>query len=474
MSTIRRSLTWKLTLAFVFVAMIGVIVVGIFARQLTTSAFDRLLTDNNRIEFTELVTAYYLQTGSLDGINEYLRNQDRGRNNPQPNNNGQRNGGGNGQNGNGQNNNPPQRQAPPFALIDTNNIALTVAPQFRVGATVPQQIAETRIPVEINGETVAYVVALNQPPQRDANDEAFLQRITQALIIGVIVAGGVALIAGITLARLLTRPLRDLTHALRGIRAGQLEQNVAVRSKDEIGAVVEAFNQMSAELAHANQLRKQMTADIAHDLRTPLTVISGYLEGLQDGTLSPTSTRFQTMYDEAQHLQHLIEDLRTLSLADSGALKLNLTTITPDDLLHDVQKSFAPLAEQQRIRLQVKPSPTVPAIIADPQRLLQVLGNLISNAVRYTPQGGEIVLSTMQNGTDVQLTVSDTGAGIPPEKLAHIFDRFYRVDESRTDDNGTGLGLAIAKSIVEAHGGSIFAESIPGKGTHMVIRLPAS
>lgn len=469
MGMIRRSLTWKLTLAFMLVAIIGVVVVGIFTRQLTTSAFDRLLTDNNRIEFADLATSYYQDNGTWQGVDLFLHNQDPiPRNNPQNNNPNRQNGQRNGQNGV----NPPQRQAPPFALMDTNEVALSNSPQFTVGQPVPRQIANTGVPIEVDGEVVGYVVTLNQPPQRDANDEAFLQRLTQALTIGVIVAVVMALIVGMTLARLLTRPLRDLTHALRGMRAGQLEQNVHVRSKDEIGAVVEAFNQMSAELATSNQIRKQMTADIAHDLRTPLTVIAGYLEGLQDGTLAPTPARFQTMYDEAQHLQNLIEDLRTLSLADSGALKLNLTTLRADDLLNDVQKSFAPLAEQQHIRLEVDPSPTTARINADPQRLIQVLGNLISNAVRYTPQGGEIILSTAQHGADVQLVVSDSGEGIPADKLPHIFDRFYRVDESRSDDHGTGLGLAIAKSIIEAHGGNIFAYSAPGKGTQMVIRLP--
>jgi signal transduction histidine kinase len=230
---------------------------------------------------------------------------------------------------------------------------------------------------------------------------------------------------------------------------------------------------MSADLDHANQLRRQMTADIAHDLRTPLTVITGYLEGMQDGTLKPTRARFDTMFAEATQLQRLIEDLRTLSLADAGELKLNRQSIAPDELLRDVQASFQPLAGENRIALAVESNTPIPPVSLDRERMIRVLANLVSNALRHTPTGGRIILAANGESTQVNLSVQDTGSGIPADKLPHIFERFYRGDDSRYQPDGeSGLGLAIARAIVEAHGGSISAHSIAEQGTTIKISLP--
>ncbi|MCA9911864.1 MAG: HAMP domain-containing histidine kinase, partial [Anaerolineae bacterium] len=221
----------------------------------------------------------------------------------------------------------------------------------------------------------------------------------------------------------------------------------------------------------------QMTADIAHDLRTPLGVISGYLEALRDGTLSGTQERFDTLYTEAQLLQRLVDDLRTLSLADAGELSLGCETIHVSGFLQDIERFYASSAEAEGISLQTEIAPALPTMDADRARLGQILANLISNAIRHTPQGGSITLGAVQQGEQVRLFVRDTGEGIEQEKLAQIFDRFYRVDESRThtqEDGQTGLGLAITKALVEAHGGSIQAQSQPGQGTTMWITLPCN
>jgi signal transduction histidine kinase len=221
-----------------------------------------------------------------------------------------------------------------------------------------------------------------------------------------------------------------------------------------------------------------MTADIAYDLRTPLTVISGYLESLRDGVLKPTHERFDAMYKEAQHLQRLVEDLRTLSLADAGELSLQLEATPPRSLLERLAATFQHQAEQRQVTLQVEVEPELPAVNVDPERMAQVLGNLISNALRYTPEGGQITLSAQRQASAVALQVQDNGAGITPEALPHIFERFYRGDTARhdcgqSDDGESGLGLAIARSIVELHGGTITADSAPGKGTKIAIVLPA-
>jgi signal transduction histidine kinase len=285
----------------------------------------------------------------------------------------------------------------------------------------------------------------------------------------------VALLIGIVLSRQFLRPLSELQKAISAMRQGNLNQQVQVRTQDEIGELAAAFNQMSAKIHHANQLRQQMTADIAHDLRTPLLVIAGYLEALVDGTLKPTPARFKAMQDEATLLKRLVEDLRTLSLADAGELRLILQAIAPSELLEQVKQSFEPIAEQQQISLSVQTDAGLSDLSIDRERMVQVLANLVTNALRYTPEGGVITLLARKHQSGVQLVVTDTGAGIAEDKLPNIFERFYRVEESRTQSEGeSGLGLAIAKSIVEAHGGSITTTSRLGEGTSMVITLPAA
>jgi signal transduction histidine kinase len=217
-----------------------------------------------------------------------------------------------------------------------------------------------------------------------------------------------------------------------------------------------------------------MTADIAHDLRTPLTVIAGYLEALRDGTLKPTPERFRVMNEEVNLLRRLVEDLRTLSLADAGELKLMRAAVPPHDLLERIAASFREAAAAAAVSLRVDAADNVPDLWVDGERMAQVLGNLVTNALRYTPAGGSVALRAQASAGGVLLMVSDTGSGIAPDELPKIFDRFYRGDRARRANSGeSGLGLAIAKSIVEAHGGTIAVQSALGSGTTMLLALPS-
>ena len=231
---------------------------------------------------------------------------------------------------------------------------------------------------------------------------------------------------------------------------------------------------MSADLARSRDLRRQMTADIAHELRTPLTVVLGHTEALSDGELPPDPETFDIIYDETKRLNRLVEDLRTLSLSDAGELQLNFELISPHELIQRSALARKQEAHAKQIQLQIDAAQDLPEIKVDPDRMTQVLVNLLDNALRYTPGGGLISLSTQAFADRVKISVKDTGPGIPEEDLEHLFERFYRGDKSRQrESGGSGLGLAIAKSLVEIQGGQIEATSILGEGATFIIDLPA-
>jgi len=313
---------------------------------------------------------------------------------------------------------------------------------------------------------------LGSPPPLGGLESQYLNRTNQALLYAALGAALVALALGIILARTLTHPLRDLTAAIHAMAKGDLKQHVSVKSRDELGELAAAFTQMSSDLDRLNLSRRQMTADIAHDLRSPLTVIGGYVESMRDGVLKPTSERLNTIHAEVQHLQRLVEDLSTLSQADAGELTLNREPVMTKVLLERLAKSHGHLAAQKKVSMKVQAEPDLPEIVLDPDRMAQVFGNLITNSMRYTPENGEIILSAAREENNLVFLVKDNGQGIPAESLPHVFDRFYRVDPVRVLGSESGLGLAIARSIVEAHGGTISAESQVGMGTTVRIRLP--
>ena len=478
----RRSLTWKFSLAFLAVSLTGVALVAYFAGRITTTAFDRFRLEEAQENFVAEVSVYYrLNEKSWEGVDANFR-KPLGGNLPPPR----------------QGDRPPPRQGdrlppppppqnggagsslfgnpgqpPQFVLVDLVRTVLVPAPGYRIGDQVSEEMVAQGEPLYIDGEQVGTVLCIEDVLNRDPQTQLFLWRIVPALMIAAAIATAIALLLGIILTRTLIRPLRELTAATQALTVGSLEQQVPVRTQDELGELAASFNRMSADLAEANRLRRQMTADIAHDLRTPLTVLAGYIESLRDGVLRPNPEMFEVMHDEAQHLQGLVEDLRTLSLADADELRLTLQPVAPQELLERVAVAYGHQTQQMDIEMQVKAETNLPKIQIDPDRMVRVLGNLVNNALRYTPAGGRITLSAHHNSEAIWLSVQDTGSGIPTEALPHIFHRFYRADAARQQQNGeSGLGLAIAKSLIEAHGGTISAESELGQGTTMIIRLP--
>jgi signal transduction histidine kinase len=329
------------------------------------------------------------------------------------------------------------------------------------------------VPITAAGQVIAIVLTPTNNPVRTVAEDRFLQLTEQALAGAGAIMIAVALGHGLVFARRITRPVQELTVAAQGIAAGDLGRQVPVRSRDELGVLAGAFNHMSSDLARATGLRRQMTADIAHDLRTPLTVIGGYLEALRDGVLPPTQARFTALHEETQLLLHLVEDLHTLSLADAGELPLLAEPVAPAHLLERAADAHRHQAAGQDVVLEVQADGTLPPVRVDEEQMARVLDNLVTNALRYTPAGGRIALGAADTPGGVAITVRDTGSGIAPGELPHVFERFYRADPSRQQaTGGSGLGLAIVHSIVTAHGGQVTVASAPGQGTCFTVTLP--
>ena len=452
-----RSLVTKLTLAFLLVGLTGAVLVAVIVRQRTQLAFDQFILDREQQTLVDNLLAYYQAYGSWDQVEALFTSR---------------------------NNAPPPQYQPRggdfhrpwtrYTLVDTNQVVVFGGRLEEIGQRVKNSDLKGALALTVDGVTVGWLL----PPTakeiiRTSPEANFLTNLNQAVIISALVAVLLALSLGGLLAFGLTRSLRELTEATVEIAQGKLGRQVKVRSKDELGRLAESFNQMSRDLASATQARRQMTADIAHDLRSPLSVIAGYAEALNDGKLPGTPETYTVLYRETRHLNRLVEDLRTLSLADTGELTLNQLPTPAAWLLEQAAVRHVVAAEQKGILLRTEIGQHLGTVSVDPERMAQVFDNLILNAFRYTPEGGEIVLSAHAALEGVKYQVRDNGRGIAAEDLPHIFNRFYRGDKSRQQNGESGLGLAIARSIVEAHGGQIAAESETGIGSTFMIILPA-
>lgn len=306
-------------------------------------------------------------------------------------------------------------------------------------------------------------------------EDSYLSQSRRSMLLAGLIAAIAAVFLSFFLIRQLTGPLRKLDRASRQIAAGNFDERVDIASSDEIGRLANSFNDMAASLETSEQVKRRLIADISHELRTPITAIRTTLESLRDGLMEPTQGTLSALHDKILLTTRLVQDLHQLALADSGRLSMHPRMCSIEDILDAILETIGVQMEDENITLVRKIEPDLPSVIADAQRIEQVLLNLLANAIRHTPVQGSILVQAKQLGGHVHVSISDSGPGLSDLDLKHVFDRFYRADDARTsDNNGAGLGLSIAKALIEAHGGRIWAENTPGSGARFAFTLPVS
>jgi signal transduction histidine kinase len=447
------SLRTKLILGFLAVSAVGIAIGLAFAALSASGEFRRFMFSRNRDVLAARLAEYHSLHGGWEGVGTQFEA-------PLP---------------------APAEAGFPvpvpgtFTLVDGGGVVVVGGPGFEPGDSIRLLPAQGSVPIVGEAGPIGWLMVSGDAFRPMGDETQLYNRVGTTLAVGALTALAVALACGALVARSLTRPLRALKAATQAVAAGDFERMVRVSSRDELGSLAESFNRMSAALAEAQQLRRRMTADIAHELRTPLSIILGHLDAIDDGVLTGSAETTRIIREETERLSRLVEDLRTLTRADAGDLALLRRPVDLEQLVQHVLAAYQPQARAKEIDLQAEVGPGLTPIEIDRDRMVQVISNLLSNALFHTPAQGRVVVKGEALPSGARLSVRDSGPGIPPEDLARVFDRFYRTDKSRRrEEGGSGLGLAIARSIVEAHGGRIWAESRPGEGATILIELPGS
>jgi len=476
----RHSLWTRLMSILLSVIVLGVIVMFISVRLSTAAHLRRRVLTSDVAQANALATllaGYYSQNGNWDGTEEFLATTPNHLDAPSPNSMM-----GPGIMGPGMMLNwrdwmglarTTGLLADRVVVLDSNGRVVADTGNASLGEQHPAQHLENGIPVLVQDKLVGTVLVGSMiEPVLNPADKDFLRSVNFSILLSSLTVGVLALVLGSLLFRQITSPLRALSLSAQAIADGDFGRRIDIRSEDEIGRVARSFNQMAESLAQADAQRRNMIADIAHELRTPLTVVQGNLEALMDGVYDLTPENVAAIHKQSVVLSRLVADLRDLALAEAGQLRLDMKSIALEDLIVQASEGLDVQASEKNIQLKIETAENLPNVEADEQRIIQVLFNLISNALRHTPVGGTITISAELRDGRVLVSVRDTGKGISPEDLPHVFERFYRADRSRArSTGGSGLGLTISKQIVELHGGKIWAQSWLGVGSTFTFSL---
>ena len=319
------------------------------------------------------------------------------------------------------------------------------------------------------------VLYLLDEPDRQGDFPISMRDLPEAALFAAIAVGVLGVGLGIGLSRGLSSPISELAKAAQAIGQGRFDQRVPVSNhSQELYDLATAFNGMAAGLEESERMRSQMLADVSHELRTPLSALAGQLRGALDRVYTLEEEELAALYGQTNHLIRLVQDLHLLAQAEAGQLPLYLQEIDLHKFWHEINPYFLPAAEEKGVRFEIEVAAGLEHVVADPDRLRQMVTNLLANGLRHTPTDGKISVTVKKDGEHIVTTIKDSGEGIAAEHLAHLFERFYRADSARTrETGGTGLGLAIVKALAERHGGTIQAYSDgPGHGSRFEIRLP--
>ncbi len=441
------SLRFRLLVAFTLVILIAVGAVYFFASQTTGGEIRRYGERSEQVRFGRVVfelQRYYREHGDWEGIQSYVEQ---------------------------------------WGSLYGRQIILTDASGVVVADSQGEQLGKQYHPVAPGsplsapwGESISGTLYITpEPSVIFPSPLSLAQAVSRFLLWGALLAVAIALLFTFFLSRRISAPVKALTLAAKRLGQGDLSQRVQFSDKGEMGELAQTFNSMANDLERMEQLRRNMVADAAHELRTPLSNIRGYLEAIRDGVVTPDTATIHSLQEEAILLSRLVDDLQELALAEAGELKMSTQAEDISELIQQAVAGALVQAAVKGVSVTIDLPGKLPLVNIDSYRIGQVLRNLLENAVAHTTKGDSIAVAARQQGSWVEISVADTGEGIPAEDLPNIFERFYRVDKSRSKaTGGYGLGLTIAKRLVEAHGGKIEAQSELGKGSNFTFTLPLS
>ena len=444
----RLSLAWKLLLGYMLVVAVSISTFALLANRSTERELRLMMgqAPEGTALAAERLAAYYRGRGSWEGVESlypsipHVGGMGRGM----------------------------QAAMGVPAVVDSRGLPLLG------GLSGPQEVAGAT-PILVDGAVVGYIF----PPAASGGalaERELVARVNRAILLAALLSISAALVVAALLTTGMLKPVRELTGAARDLAGGDLTRRVRVRTRDEVGELSEAFNHMAHSLQQAETLRRDMTADVAHELRNPLSVMQARVEAVMDGVYEPTPANLQPVLEQTRLLSRLVEDLRTLALADAGQLPLERTEIGLRGLLERTVDGYRAQAQTVGVALRLTvPGPSDVRTQADPGRIEQVLGNLLANALRHAPRGTAVDVRLEVRAGKARIEIADQGEGITSEALPFVFERFYRADRARSREHGgTGLGLAISRQIVQAHGGTIIAANRPEGGAVFTVELPAS